>query len=67
MLSDISIGGVYVPQLLVAVFVALVLMEISSRTLIAFDLDRLVVYPPIINISFFSIWLSLLVWFMYGN
>jgi hypothetical protein len=67
MLSDISIGGVYVPQLLVLVFVALALMAIFSRLLIALDFNRLVIYPPIVNISLFSIWLSLLVWFMSGE
>ncbi|MGO4158758.1 DUF1656 domain-containing protein [Cupriavidus sp. YAF13] len=67
MLSDISIGGVFLPRLLVSTCVAFVLMALSSRLLAALGLYRIFVSPPLVNISLCSIWLGLSVWFVYAN
>jgi hypothetical protein len=67
MLSDISIGGVFLPRLLVSAFVALLLLAVSSRLFASFGLYRLFAYPPLVNMSIFAIWLGLLASFMYGN
>jgi hypothetical protein len=69
MLSDISIGGIFVPRLLISAFVALVLMTLSSRFLASLGLYRLFAFPPLVNMALFLIGLWLSVWFTYpyGN
>jgi hypothetical protein len=67
MLDDISLGGVYLPRLLIFALIALLLTALSSRLLINVGFYRLVAYPPLVNLALFSIWLGSSVLFMHGN
>jgi Protein of unknown function (DUF1656) len=69
MLNDISIGGVFLPRLLISAFVALVLMTLSSRLLASFGFYRLFAYPPLVNIALFLIgfWLAVGLTYPSGN
>ncbi|RQU79360.1 DUF1656 domain-containing protein [Burkholderia cenocepacia] len=61
MFSDLSVGDVFLPALLVLSFLALVLTGLSSRLLLKLDLYRLFAYRPFVDVSIFAIWLALLV------
>lgn len=63
MYSEISIGGVAMPALLVLAFSALLLTGLSSRQLTKLGVYRLLAHRPLADLSLFGIWLGLLVQF----
>ncbi|MDB6100896.1 MAG: hypothetical protein JWO52_895 [Gammaproteobacteria bacterium] len=62
MIGDISIGGVYIPSLLLLVLVAVVLTALLSRFLAAVGFYRLVAYRSLTDIAFFLLLLAAAVW-----
>ena len=62
MIGEISIGGVYIPSLLPLVLVAVVLVMLLSRFLVAVGFYRLVVYRPLADIALFLLLLAAIVW-----
>jgi Protein of unknown function (DUF1656) len=62
MIGEISIGGVYIPSLLPLVLVAVVLVMLLSRLLVAVGFYRLVVYRPLADTAFFLLLLAAVVW-----
>jgi hypothetical protein len=62
MIGEISIGGVYIPSLLLLVLVAVVLMIPLSRFLAAVGFYRLIVYRPLADIAFFLLLLAAIAW-----
>jgi hypothetical protein len=58
MIGEISIGGVYVPSLLLLVLPAVVLTALLSRFLSAVGFYRLVAYRLLIDIAFFLLLLA---------
>jgi hypothetical protein len=62
MIGEISIGGVYIPSLLLLVLVAVVLMIPLSRFLAAVGFYRLVMYRPLADIAFFLLLLAAIAW-----
>lgn len=61
MFSEISIGGVAMPGLLLLAFAALLLTGLSSRLLAGLGVDRLLAHRPLAELSLFVLWLGLLV------
>ena len=59
--SDISIGGIFMPRLLVLAFIALPLAGLSSRMLGDLGVYWLFAHRPLVNLSLFVICLGLLV------
>jgi hypothetical protein len=62
MIGEISIGGVYIPSLLLLVLVAVVLTVLLSRFLSAIGVYQLVAYRPLADIAFFLLLLAAVVW-----
>lgn len=62
MIGEISIGGVYIPSLLLLVLVAVVLTALMSRFLLAVGFYRLVAYRPLADIAFFLLLLAAIAW-----
>ncbi len=60
MIGEISIGGVYLPTLLVLGIVALVLLGLLSRLLALVGAYRVVAYRPLVDVALFLIILGLL-------
>jgi hypothetical protein len=64
MTGEISIGGVFVPTLLVLVIVALVLTGLLLRVVTAVGLHRFFVYRAAVDLAFFVLILGLLVFLL---
>ena len=62
MIGEISIGGVYIPALLLLVLVAVVLAALLSRLFVMVGLYRFVSYRPLADIAFFLLLLAAVVW-----
>ena len=62
MIGEISIGGVYIPSLLLLVLVAVVLVMLLSRFLAAVGFYRLVVYRPLADSALFLLLLAAIAW-----
>jgi len=62
MIGEISIGGVYIPSLLLLVLAAVILMALLSRFLSAVGFYRLVAYRPLADIAFFLLLLAAIAW-----
>lgn len=62
MTGEVSLGGVFVPTLLVLAFCALALSFALGRLLAAFGLYRFVVYRALVDFSLFVLVLGLLAW-----
>jgi Protein of unknown function (DUF1656) len=62
MIGEISIGGVYIPSLLLLGCAAVVLMTLLSRLLSGVGFYRLVVYRPLADIAFFLLLLAAIAW-----
>jgi hypothetical protein len=61
MIGEISIGGVYVPALLLLAFLALLLTGLLSRLLSVAGAYRLIAYRPLVDVALFILLLGLLV------
>lgn len=61
MIGEISIGGVYLPALLVLALVALCLTGLLARLLAVISAYRLVAYRPLVDLALFMLILGLLV------
>jgi hypothetical protein len=62
MRGEVSLGGVFVPTLLLLAIAALVLSFALSRLLAAFGLYRFIAYRALVNLSLFVLLLGLLAW-----
>ena len=62
MIGEISIGGVYIPSLLLLVLVAVVLVIPLSRFLAAVGFYRLVVYRPLADSALILLLLAAIAW-----
>ena len=62
MRGEVSLGGVFVPTLLLLALLALVLSFALSRLLAAFGLYRFVAYRALVDLSLFVLLLGLLAW-----
>lgn len=62
MTGEISLGGVFVPTLLVLALAALALSFVVTRLLSAFSLYRFVAYRALVDLSLFVLLLGLLAW-----
>jgi hypothetical protein len=60
MIGEVSIGGVYVPALLILAFAALVLTGLLARLLLLISAYRLVAYRPLVDLALFILILGLL-------
>jgi hypothetical protein len=60
MIGEVSIGGVYVPALLLLALVALVLTGVLTRLLQLVSAYRFVAYRPLADLALFLIVLGLL-------
>ena len=60
MTGEVSLGGVYVPPLLLLGIAALLLTGLFSRLLAATGAYRIVVYRPLVDLALFVIVLGLL-------
>jgi hypothetical protein len=66
MIGEVSIGGVYIPSLLLLAVAAVVLTALLSRLLSAIGFYRFVVYRPLTDIAFFVLLLAAMVWITSG-
>lgn len=62
MTGEVSLGGVFVPTLLVLALAALALSFLLTRLLSAFGLYRFVAYRALVDLSLFVLLLGLLAW-----
>lgn len=62
MIGDVSIGGVYVPSLLLLVLAAVVLTALLSRLLLVVGFYRFVVNRSLADIAFFLLLLAATAW-----
>jgi Protein of unknown function (DUF1656) len=62
MIGEVSIGGVYIPSLLLFVGAAVILTALLSRLLSLLGFYRLVADRPVTNIALFLLLLATLVW-----
>jgi hypothetical protein len=62
MIGEISIGGVYIPSLLLLVLVAVMLVALLSRLFSMVNLYRFVTYRPLADIALFLLLLAAVVW-----
>lgn len=60
MIGEVSIGGVYLPALLLLALAALVLTGLLSRLLALISAYRLVAYRPLVDLALFMLILGLL-------
>ncbi|MTJ81960.1 MAG: DUF1656 domain-containing protein [Telmatospirillum sp.] len=63
MFTEITIGGVAMPGLLILASSALLLTGLSSRLLTSLGIHRLFAHRPLAELSLFVLWLGLLVRF----
>jgi hypothetical protein len=63
MIGEISVGGVYIPALLVFVCAAVILTGLLSRLLSLVGFYQLVVYRPVTDLAIFFLLLAAMVWF----
>jgi len=62
MIGEISIGGVYIPSLLLLSCAAGILTVLLSRVLSFVGFYRLVAYRPVADIALFLLLLAAIVW-----
>jgi len=62
MIGEVSIGGVYVPSLLLFACAAVILTAVLSRLLSLVGFYRLVANRPVTDISLFLLVLAAIVW-----
>jgi hypothetical protein len=62
MIGEISIGGVYIPSLLLLVCAAVVLTALLSRLLSGVGFYRLVAYRPLADFALFLLLLAAVAW-----
>jgi len=62
MIGEVSIGGVYVPSLLLFACAAVILTAMLSRLLSLVGFYRLVANRPVTDISFFLLLLASIAW-----
>ncbi|HEX9464003.1 MAG TPA: DUF1656 domain-containing protein [Alphaproteobacteria bacterium] len=62
MIGEVSIGGVYIPSLLLFGCGAVILTGLLSRVLSLVGFYRLVTYRPITDIALFLLVLAAIVW-----
>lgn len=60
MIGEISIGGVFLPALLVLGMVSLVILGLLSRLLALLGAYRVVAYRPLVDVALFLLILGLL-------
>lgn len=60
MTGEVSIGGVFVPSLLLLAIAALLSTALLSRLLAAFGLYRIIAYRPLVDLALFVLVLGLL-------
>ncbi len=60
MIGEVSIGGVYLPTILLLAVAALVLTGIATRLLALVGFYRLVAYRPLVDLALFFLILGLL-------
>jgi hypothetical protein len=60
MTGELSIGGVYVPALLVLAVLALLLTAVVARLMASLGAYRLVAYRPLVDLAIFMLLLGLL-------
>jgi hypothetical protein len=66
MIGEVSIGGVYVPTLLLLGCAAVILTGLVSRLLSLVGFYRLVAYKPVADIALFVLLLAAIVWLTEG-
>jgi hypothetical protein len=66
MIGEVSIGGVYIPSLLLFASAAVILTALLSRFLSLVGFYRLVVYRPVTDIALFFLLLAAIVWLTEG-
>ena len=62
MIGEISIDGVYIPALLLLVFVAVLLVALLSRLFVMVGLYRFVTNRPLADIALFLLLLAAVAW-----
>jgi len=62
MIGEISIDGVYIPALLLLVFIAVVLVALLSRLFVMVGLYRFVTNRPLADIALFLLLLAAVAW-----
>jgi hypothetical protein len=62
MIGEISVGGVFIPSLLLFACVAVILSTLLSRLLSLLGFYRLVVYRPLTDVAVFLLVLGVIVW-----
>lgn len=62
MIGEISIGGVYIPTLLLLAIAAITLTFTLMSLISAFGLYRFVAYRALVDLSMFVLMLGFLVW-----
>jgi hypothetical protein len=60
MIGEVSIGGVYLPTILLLAIAALVLTAIATRLLSTFGVYRWVAYRPVVDLAVYLFILGLL-------
>jgi hypothetical protein len=60
--GELSLGGVFVPSLLVLAVAAMALSFVLIRLLTVFGFYRFVAYRALVDLSFFVLTLGLLAW-----
>jgi hypothetical protein len=66
MIGEVSIGGVYIPSLLLFASAAMIFTALLSRFLSLVGFYRLVVYRPVADIALFLLLLAAIVWLTEG-
>jgi hypothetical protein len=66
MIGEVSIGGVYIPTLLLLGCAAVILTGLVSRLLSLVGFYRLVAYRPVTDIALFLLMLAAIVWLTEG-
>ena len=62
MIGEISIGGVYVPALLLFVIAAVIISVLASQLLSIVGFYRVVAYRPLTDLALFLMMLAAIVW-----
>jgi len=62
MIGEISIGGVYVPALLLFVIAAVIISVLASQLLSIVGFYRVVAYRPLTDLALFLLMLAVIVW-----
>ena len=66
MIGEVSIGGVYIPSLLLFACAAVILTALLSRLLSLIGFYWLVAYRPVTDISLFLLLLAAILWLTEG-